>query len=74
MTGEEFIDALQRVIMERGKLTEVYTPADLTLDAATVGLWYRRPSSIAEQEKMQEEDLAAARKETAKLHQPGDAS
>lgn len=68
MTGQEFIDALQREIMDGGKMNLEYTPADLTKDAAAVGLWYRKPS---EQEQMQEEDLKAAREETAKLEQPG---
>jgi hypothetical protein len=71
MTGQEFIDALQRVLLERGKLSEEYTPADLTMDAAAVGLWYRKPSTYEEQEKEQKADLVAARAETAKLDKTG---
>jgi len=72
MTGQEFIDTLECKIMERGKLDEEYTPADLTLDAAAAGLWYRKPLTLTEQQEMQEQDLTAARMETSQLDKAGD--
>ena len=59
MTGQNFIDALTRQITLRGKLDVDYTPSDLTIDAASTGLWYRKPSTYDEQAKMQAEDILA---------------
>jgi len=67
MTGQQFVDALLKEIMAHGQLDKEYAPADLTRDAGTIGLWYRKPSTYTEQSEMQEEDLAGARAEVAPL-------
>lgn len=68
MTGQQFIDKLTKQMMDREKLQTEYTPADLTQDAAAIGLWYRKPS---DREFAQEQDLEAARKEVAPLTEWG---
>lgn len=64
MTGQEFVNALQREIMDNGKSNARYSMTDLMHDAGAVGLW-GEPLSV----KSQGADLSAAREEVKKLDQ-----
>jgi hypothetical protein len=63
MTGQEFLDAMHKQLMQVGALEKEYTPSDLSRDAAVVGLWYRKPGNYQEQNEAQNADEKAARDE-----------
>ncbi len=66
MTGQQFIEAMTKQIAGRGMLLREYVPADLTKDAAEIGLWYRKPTGA-------EEDVQAAQEESDKIFRAGGA-
>jgi len=69
MTGEEFIDALRDAITQRGRLKKEYRLFDLVRDARTIGLSGLVVTELSE--TSQEDDLAAAREDMAKLGKSG---